>query len=185
MLPGHDSCSPAGPATSCWTAGSRQISTKLAAAVIDLLGQFEHFARRPVDQHHLAVRVGDDDAFGHAAQDCFEFFALLGQGLDVAHHRVGGGDQALLGEPHEMVAANQTQRMALGLQLIGGDFEALAPVDQHPHHHRGGHNTAGQPYSQHDHEQGKGNRALGRQNGQQHGGWQDAEQHRNHQAADY
>ncbi len=154
-----------------------------AAAVIDLLGQFEHFARGAVDQHHLAVGVGDHDALGHAAQNRFEFFALLGQGLDVAHHRVGGGDQALLGQPHQIIAADQTQRMALGFELFGGASRlsrrsistrttiaeaTIPPANPTPS------TTA---------SRAKETAPLAAKTASSIGGRQDAEQHRNHQAA--
>ena len=83
-------------------------------------------ARRAVDQHDVAAPSGHHHGLGHAAQDGFEFVALLGQHLEFARDGVGHFEQAMLREAHRVGALVMQMggRTAL-LERRGGLLHAL------------------------------------------------------------
>ena len=79
-------------------------------AIVGVGSQREDAPRGAVEQDHLAARAGDDHGLGHAAQDRFEFVALLGQRVHVGDDRVRRIEQMMLGAAHRVAAVGQQMR---------------------------------------------------------------------------
>ena len=83
---------------------------KIPPLVVGLRAECEGSARLAVQQHHFAATAGHHHCIGHAAQDRFEFVALLGQRVDFANHAVGRLEQLSLRRAHHVAIVRQHVR---------------------------------------------------------------------------